>query len=92
MNNTSLARVLSKPCVHVKYIIAKKENFCHGFFSGCQSTRHSENVPTDFPILRRKEAMDRQEFAEKWHLLFRIESDPTYLSPIFQDSDRDVLS
>ena len=47
---------------------------------------------TDFPILRRREGMNRQEFAEKWHLLFRIESDPTYLSPIFQDSDRDVLS
>ena len=26
-------------------------------------------------------------FAEKWHILFRNDTDPTYLSPIFQDSD-----
>ncbi len=46
---------------------------------------------TDFPILRRREGMDRQEFAEKWHILFRTEADPTYLSPIFQEPDPNVL-
>ena len=42
---------------------------------------------TDFQILRRRERMDRQEFAEEWHILFRTEGDPTYLSPIFQEQD-----
>ena len=46
---------------------------------------------TDFPTLRRREGMDRQEFAEKWHILFRTETDPTYLSPIFQEPDPNVL-
>ena len=32
VNNTSLAKVLSKSCVHVKYIIAKKEIFVTYFF------------------------------------------------------------
>ena len=31
---------------------------------------------------------DRDSFAEKWHILFRTD-DPTYLKPIFQDSDTD---
>ena len=30
---------------------------------------------------------NRDTFAEKWHILFRTDTDPTYLSPIFQDSD-----
>ena len=42
---------------------------------------------TAFPVLRRREGMDRQEFAEEWHILFRKVDDPTYLSPIFQDSE-----
>ena len=42
---------------------------------------------TAFPVLRHREGMDRQEFAEEWHILFRTEADPTYLSPIFQDSE-----
>lgn len=42
---------------------------------------------TDFQVLRRRERMDRQEFAEEWHILFRTEGDPTYLSPIFQEQD-----
>ena len=46
---------------------------------------------TDFPILRRREGMDRQEFADEWHILFRKDDDPTYLSPIFQEPDRDTL-
>ena len=46
---------------------------------------------TDFPILRRREGMDRQEFAEEWHILFRTEADPTYLSPIFQEPDPNIL-
>ena len=44
---------------------------------------------TDFPILRRREGMNRQEFAEEWYILFRTEADPTYLSPIFQEQDSD---
>ena len=43
---------------------------------------------TDFSILRRREGMDRQEFAEEWHILFRDPADPAYLSPIFQEQDR----
>ena len=39
---------------------------------------------TDFSTLRAREGMDRQEFAEEWHILFRTEEDPTYLAPIFQ--------
>ena len=42
---------------------------------------------TDFPILRRREGMERPEFAEDWHILFRDPADPSYLSPIFQDSE-----
>ena len=41
---------------------------------------------TDFQILRRREGMERQEFAEEWHILFRTD-DPTYLEPIFRESD-----
>ena len=43
---------------------------------------------TDFQILRRREGMDRPEFAEKWHILFRTD-DPIYLEPIFQGSNLD---
>ena len=39
---------------------------------------------TDFQILRRREGMERPEFAEEWHILFRNPTDPAYLSPIFQ--------
>ena len=39
---------------------------------------------TDFQVLRRREGMERQEFAEEWHVLFRDPADPAYLSPIFQ--------
>lgn len=42
---------------------------------------------TDFHTLRRREGMDRPEFAKKWHILFRDPADPAYLSPIFQDSE-----
>ncbi len=42
---------------------------------------------TDFQVLRLREGMDRQEFAEEWHILFRDPADPTYLSPIFQNLD-----
>ena len=42
---------------------------------------------TAFPVLRRREGMDRPEFAEEWHILFRDPADPAYLSPIFQDSE-----
>ena len=34
---------------------------------------------------------DRNTFAEKWHILFRTD-DPAYLSPIFQELDRDTLT
>ena len=44
---------------------------------------------TDFQVLRRREGMERQEFAEKWHILFRTEADPAYLSPIFQEPELD---
>ena len=41
---------------------------------------------TDFSDVRRRYArMDRQDF-EAWHILFRKAGDPTYLSPIFQDT------
>lgn len=40
---------------------------------------------TAFPVLRRREDMDRQEFAAEWHILFRDAADTTYLSPIFQE-------
>ena len=46
---------------------------------------------TDFPVLRRREGMDRQEFAEEWHILFRDPANLTYLSPIFQEQDHDTL-
>ena len=39
---------------------------------------------TDFPVLRSRERMDRQAFAEEWHILFRTD-DPDYLDPIFQE-------
>ena len=42
---------------------------------------------TDFQVLRRREGMERQEFAEKWHILFRDPANPTYLDPIFQEQD-----
>ena len=44
---------------------------------------------TDFQVLRRREGMDRPEFSEEWHILFRDPADPAYLSPIFQESDLD---
>ena len=46
---------------------------------------------TAFPVLRRREGMNRQEFAEEWHILFRTEADPAYLAPIFQEPDLDTL-
>ncbi len=42
---------------------------------------------TDFTVLSKREGMDKDTFAEKWHILFRNATDPTYLSPIFQDSE-----
>ena len=42
---------------------------------------------TDFQILRRREGMDRPEFAEEWHILFRTDANPAYLAPIFQEPD-----
>ncbi len=39
---------------------------------------------TDFPTLRRREGMDKQQF-ETWHILFRDSADPAYLSPIFEE-------
>ena len=42
---------------------------------------------TDFQILRRREGMDRPEFAEEWHILFRTDADLAYLAPIFQEPD-----
>ncbi len=44
---------------------------------------------TDFQALRRREGIDRPEFAEKWHILFRDPADPAYLFPIFQEWDLD---
>lgn len=41
---------------------------------------------TDFQVLRRREGLDRPEFAEEWHILFRTD-DPAYLEPIFQYPD-----
>ena len=33
---------------------------------------------------------NRKTFAEKWHILFRTEADPTYLDPIFQELDHTI--
>ena len=41
---------------------------------------------TDFPVLRSRERMDRQAFAEEWHILFRTDN-LDYLDPIFQEQD-----
>ena len=38
-------------------------------------------------LIRKYRDENRDTFAEKWHILFRNDTDPTYLSPIFQDSD-----
>ena len=43
---------------------------------------------TDFSVLSHREGMNKETFAEEWHILFRRPTDPTYLSPIFQESDR----
>ena len=43
---------------------------------------------TDFQILRRREGMEKQEFAEEWHILFRDPANPTYLDPIFQEQEQ----
>ena len=40
---------------------------------------------TDFNVLRRREGMEKHEFAEEWHILFRTDGNPSYLSPIFQE-------
>ena len=41
---------------------------------------------TDFTDVRRRySSMDREDF-EAWHILFRKAGDPTYLSPIFQET------
>ncbi len=40
---------------------------------------------TDFNVLRRRECMEKHEFAEEWHILFRTDGNPSYLSPIFQE-------
>ena len=45
---------------------------------------------TAFSVLSHREGMGRQEFAEKWHILFRNPTKPAYLSPIFQELDRSV--
>ena len=39
---------------------------------------------TDFSILSQREGLNKETFAEKWHILFRTD-DPAYLSPIFQE-------
>ena len=41
---------------------------------------------TDFSVLSDREGMDKDAFADEWHILFRNEADPNYLSPIFQDN------
>ena len=41
---------------------------------------------TDFSVLSSREGMDKDTFADEWHILFRT-SDSNYLSPIFQDSE-----
>ena len=40
---------------------------------------------TDYSVLSQREGMSKETFAEEWHILFRNPTDPTYLSPIFQD-------
>ena len=37
-------------------------------------------------LIRKYPDEDRQSFAEEWHILFRNDADPNYLSPIFQDN------
>lgn len=40
-------------------------------------------------LIRKYRDENKDTFAEKWHILFRTDTDPTYLSPIFQDPDID---
>ena len=63
-------------------------------FRQLRDLSHSEYVQMDsfiiskttFPVLSRREGIDRQQF-EALHILFRDPSNSAYLSPIFQDSD-----
>ena len=48
----------------------------------------SRTSPSD--LIGRYPDEDKDTFAEKWHILFRSD-DPTYLEPIFQESDSDTL-
>ena len=45
---------------------------------------------TAFSVLSQREGMNKETFAEEWHILFRSPTDSTYLSPIFQHSDPDA--
>ena len=42
---------------------------------------------TDYSVLSQRDGMDKETFAQEWHILFRNPADPAYLSPIFQDSE-----
>lgn len=43
---------------------------------------------TDFLVLSKRESiMEKDTFADEWHILFRTPEDPNYLSPIFKNSD-----
>ena len=46
---------------------------------------------TDFSVLSHREGMNKETFAEEWHILFRTD-DSAYLKPIFQELDRDTLT
>ena len=39
---------------------------------------------TDFSVLSHREGMNKETFAEEWHILFRNPADSAYLSPIFK--------
>ena len=39
---------------------------------------------TDFSVLSHREGMNKETFAEEWHILFRNPVDSDYLSPIFK--------
>ena len=43
-------------------------------------------------LIRKYRDENKDTFAEKWHILFRSDTDPTYLSPIFQDPDIDPFT
>ena len=45
---------------------------------------------TPFRVLYHRERINKEEFAEEWHILFRDPDNLAYLSPIFQEPDHET--